>query len=331
MNKRDGSVVMIILWILAILVVFSLGIGRRAALNLKIARFQLDRLKVGYWAKSGVHKAILMLKEDADDPQTKDYDTPGACGVNLGAKLPEEVFGQTQPKAGDGFAVGYYNLSGEFIYGLRDEESRINLNGVGLLPEQNKRIFAELFKVKNIDQPEAIAAALISWTDPENNEQDLSKKEALRIPEELMLILESYFTKKGEDENTGRKDARAIFQQVEGLVTVYGEHKINVNTAQPEVLKAICRACAMNAADADTLVEKIIGLRNANPITAIEGMEAMAFTPEEKSIFEAIKGWLVCRSENYRIESIGTSGALRKTLALVYNRSTKKIIYWHEN
>jgi len=50
---------MISLWILAILVVFALGLGRRAMMNLRIAKYQKDKLKASCLARAGIKQAIV--------------------------------------------------------------------------------------------------------------------------------------------------------------------------------------------------------------------------------------------------------------------------------
>ena len=70
MNKR-ASVLMIVLWILAALVLFALGLGHRASIHLKISSFQKDRIKAGFLARAGIQKAIFLLEQDADDPKLR--------------------------------------------------------------------------------------------------------------------------------------------------------------------------------------------------------------------------------------------------------------------
>ena len=70
MNKK-GSILMITLWILALLVIFTLSLGQRSLINLKLMRYQRDSLKAYYLAKSGINKAIDVLGKD----ENKDYDS----------------------------------------------------------------------------------------------------------------------------------------------------------------------------------------------------------------------------------------------------------------
>jgi len=72
---NKGSILMIAMWVMAILVIFTLGLGHRASINLRLAKYQKDRLKAAYLAKAGISKAIAILQEDKNTPQTSGYDS----------------------------------------------------------------------------------------------------------------------------------------------------------------------------------------------------------------------------------------------------------------
>lgn len=73
----------------------------------------------------------MLAEADFQDSETKDYDSLLECGVNLGDKEPKEIFSESAPDTNQGFGIGYYS-NNEFIYGLSDEDSKINLSSVAL-------------------------------------------------------------------------------------------------------------------------------------------------------------------------------------------------------
>ena len=58
---------MITLWILAILVVFVVGLGQRSLIKLKLASLQKDRLKAYFLARAGIQKAVTVLEKNQRD------------------------------------------------------------------------------------------------------------------------------------------------------------------------------------------------------------------------------------------------------------------------
>ena len=60
MNKK-ASILMINLWILALLVIFAIGLGHRASINLRLLRYQRDALKASLFANAGINKAVMLL------------------------------------------------------------------------------------------------------------------------------------------------------------------------------------------------------------------------------------------------------------------------------
>jgi type II secretory pathway component PulK len=126
-------------------------------------------------------------------------------------------------------------------------------------------------------------------------------------------------------------------------VTVYGDKKnVNINTADPKVLEALLNACVAKLKDSGTdikvnparLSEIILEYRDIHPFVSINLEGALDLSGPDESEFKAIinglKGVIDVQSQNFRIiaeSKIRKTDTTRKT-ECVFNRESKKIVYW---
>lgn len=114
MNDRKGSILIFALWVLTILVVFTIVTSYRASTDIKLAKYESESIRSFYLAKAGVIKMIAALNRD-----TSLYDS-----------LNEEWTGKKEFKLGEGLAY----------YFAMDESGRLNLNGTRLSTENLVRL-----------------------------------------------------------------------------------------------------------------------------------------------------------------------------------------------
>jgi hypothetical protein len=327
---------MITLWITAILVIFALGLGHRAAISLKLARYQKDRLKAYYLAKAGINKAIAILKEDAQDPQTQDYDSIKACGVNLKSKEPQDIFSQNLGSENDNFVIGYYDATKTLIYGMREEEGKININTTGNANFDRAKVLV-LLNTREIENAGELTDMIMNWIKTDS-QIDISKKEPLTAPEELLVVLEYFYQSRG-DENFQDK-ANDTFNGIKDLFTVFGPSsgKININTASKDTLAVLAKAVDNEASSTliDSLIKQIIDFREGETgpfITqsAIDNFMNALTNNDERETFGKMRVYLEAKSDYFRVNSRGEALNITRDITLVYDRSNGKIVYWHEN
>lgn len=339
MQNRKGSVLIISLWILAILIVFAIGVGHRASINLRLARYQRDRLKAYGLAKAAIFKAISLLKADAEDPETQGYDTRNLCGVNLKGKDPKDIFSREWNDSAEGFKIGYIDSSGEFVFGMDDEERKININGT---EDSYKKKIIALLNAKSIGYAEEIASTIIDWMKPDTK-IDIAKKELLKNPNELSVILEYFYQKNGE--SNYRDDAYETFNTIKDLITLYGNQKdkVNINTVNEEIL-AIFATSIADLQEVDrvpNVIGEIIKLRDekikinqpfkvSNDIK-IEETGINLSDNLSVQLFNKLKNSFIFSSHYFKIEVIGSIGKITKNITIIYNREMQRIIFWHEN
>jgi type II secretory pathway component PulK len=327
---------MVSLWITAMLGVFAVGLGQRAAVTLRIARYQRDSLRARLLAEAGLYQAIALLEEDALDPETKDYDTVSACGLNLKGKEPKDVLSCSWSEKKESLRIGY-GPADDFVHGLRDEESRINLNLQKGLFDRNKLIV--LLELGEVIYPAELAGGIIDWLSASSTNA-LAKKESLRLPEELLLVLEAFFREKGNTAEAALQQAREAYVKLRDLFSVYGDentNKLNINTASEKALRVLTRAIAKEGtgdeSSADALAALIVSQRNQAPFkdkNAIDGA-SLGGSPDEQAIFSALKPYLVAKSDHYRIECEGRANNIARRITAVYNRDRKELLYWRES
>lgn len=232
-DNHKGAILVIVLWTLCLLTTFAvhLGFGARQKIIMVGRLDARDRLH--FIAEAGVKRAILELK--------KEDQTPGFDVLNDRWSNNIDIFKEIQ--VGEGrFTVGYNYLnseSGEYQarYGIIDEERKININ------KAERVVIERLFKIIGLNEMEAqnLSASIVDWRDKDselsiplgsaedryyrNLKEPYEAKDAdFEVPEELLLV---------------RGMNQQIFDEIKDFITIYGEGKVNINTAGEEVLLSL--------------------------------------------------------------------------------------------
>lgn len=314
-----------------ILSVLALGLGRRCAVNLRIAAYQRDKLRADCVARAGVKKAIWLLE---NEPST--YDAQNSCGITLGNRQPQDVFVSawgTEP--GDGFKIGNFNSSGEFVLGFQDEESRLKLNGATGNIIDVKVLLKHLLEEKNITPAVEIARTVVDWADADiEADRPLYKNKPFTTEEELLAALECAYSEQGNDKNESRRQARQNYDDLKSLVTVFGT-QVNINTVSDDALLILARATAQEHSiaitEADSLVPKI---QRKDPFKEQKDIDDFMFgeSDAEKTIYGFLKQSLVPASRYFRFTVEAQCRAIVKKITVIYapGDNDRKIVYWHE-
>ncbi len=319
MNRKSQALVIILLVIIS-LSVLALSLGHRVSIGLRLSSYQRDRLKALYLAKAGINRAISRIISDT----SLDYDSLDESWADN-----ERVFRRIAFKddlaefASVSYSLIDDNNETQTIYGLVDEERKININTA------SKELLAVLVEELGIqsEQPDIVDNILI-WRGsmPDTNKIYENsgypcKSEKIRNIEELILVKGINF---------------GDIEKFRKYITVYGDGKININTVPLETLKIIARSMARKQEEwgsADSLAKKIIDrrkekghFRNNNDI------DINTTGDDELNIFNALKEGAVFnfKSDNFFIAVSGNAGKIKRELEAVYNRKEKNIIYWHE-
>jgi type II secretory pathway component PulK len=230
--KGKGSILIIALWSLCLLSVFSVILGANVRQKVTFARRLDQRDKLKLIAEAGVKSAISVLKEEG----VKEYSS-----LNNSWSYYPGAFNDI--RVGQGWFSISYNYTDEqlqvnqLFWGMIDEERKININKAPL------DVLERLLRVLNFDESGAkeLAASIVDWRDSDSNltiplgsAEDPyyrsllysyeAKDADFEILEELLLV-------KGVENDT--------FEKIKDYITVYGSGKVNINTATRPVLLAL--------------------------------------------------------------------------------------------
>ncbi|MBI5150012.1 MAG: general secretion pathway protein GspK [Candidatus Omnitrophica bacterium] len=359
-RKSSGTILISVLWILVILTVLTVSLGRNTHIELALVKNAVAKARSKYLAWAGVVYAMGHIRRDTGDAASARQDTLYRCGIRLeeGA-APEDLFKgrllgdgsfDIQYPAGlparGGSAFG--GETGGVYYGLQDEERRINLNALAL---DNARIFSTLLVNLGFDEQTALTVAysVLDWKDADHNLVDQTygaeddyyrslakplrcKNRPFDSPEELLLV---------------RGVTPEIYQALQDYVTVYpkqGILRINFDTASGTVMAALALAVAKmlpdtQPQDAQSLVDKILSYRRGEDgveFTADDRLIELNQIPlnaVERNIFLAMTQYRTSTSDYLRVRVKGTEknrGAVTWLEAVVY-RPDLSILSWDRN
>lgn len=151
---RHGSVLVALLWCIALLALLVGGVLYSANLDLRTAKNQGDEIQAFYLAIAGAEKAKALLFHDERTRQRAARNHSGEL-YDAASEFRDIPLGRGEFRVIRGPRG---SESGPLVYGLSDEESRLNINEadmdrIGRLPSMT---------------PE-LAAGIIDWRDRDNN------------------------------------------------------------------------------------------------------------------------------------------------------------------
>jgi DNA uptake protein ComE-like DNA-binding protein len=152
--KKQASILVGLLWCVAVLAVIVVGVLHTARLDLRVVKNYGDQVQAHYLALAGIEKAKALLYEDARSRRR--------AGQNHGDSLYDAPRHFRDVELGPGhFRVlrqGRIEEGGEIVYGVSDMESRVNVNHVQA---------GELGRLAGMS-PE-VAAAIVDWRDEDDS------------------------------------------------------------------------------------------------------------------------------------------------------------------
>lgn len=208
--KEEGSILMVVLWILAFLVLLGLGLGYSTSIDQRLVSYQRDRITALYLAKAGYFRALAELERDAT-PKVDSY-------RDLWAYNPE-IFQEV--KMGEGSFTVSYLVRGEDesekrVYGVLDEDRKVDINTA-----------SQAVMLRLPGMTDELADAILDWRAEQKELGErlgLVRDQPFRVLEDMLLL----------DGMT-----QEAFQSLRPFVTVYTDGKVNLNSAPGEVLRAL--------------------------------------------------------------------------------------------
>lgn len=333
-TNRQGSVLVVALWVIAILEIFTLSAGYQVRQKISLAE-RLDRRNWLYGvAEAGVYDVFMKIREEGRD---LDFDS-----LNEFWSSNEKLFREVAVGREASYTIAYEYLddrdSSEMTkkvrYGAQDEESKINLNTTSV------QVLAKLFEVvAGIDASDSstIAYSIVDWRDSDSFASDAiygaeddyydggrfpyeAKDAPFEVLQELLLV-------RGMNQD--------IYEKIRPYLTVYGTGTININTVSKKVLMGL--GLTEKAADQvvtfrsgrdgeegteDDQLFASTGSVGAQLSSALGGSSEIALLTNLISA-----GLLTTASNHFMIRSLGQAKGTQLEITAVVNREGK-ILLW---
>lgn len=342
-KDESGAVLVVSLWILIILTLLAVSIGRRTSIELRLSRYNLNSIQAFYLAKAGLERIYIEKLKDAKE---NNYDALYEDWSNKLNAAKDAEFKDFSLGAGKfTLKYKYYESKSkqpDILYGLQDEQSKLNINKI-IKDNDTVDIFLQIAFVKLLEQileidnvqAEELVDKFIDWIDNDSipmpkGKEDYSesgvipKNKPLDTREELLMI-EGFGLEK--------------FNKLANYITIYGEGLINVNTASFEVLTALglgSRSC-QNIIDYRNGPDGQIATSDDKAITALSELTDRGLILSEDSdlINELINTpRITVESRFYSANSSAAVNNITREISTVIEIKPDKkniaVLYWYE-
>lgn len=314
---KQGSIFIITLWSLCLLSIFAIGLGSKVSQDINVASYFQNKPQARFLACAAIKRAQAILEDD-----TNAFDSLNEFWITgRYADDEESVFDKAE------LGNGVYSIN------MVDEDRKVNINTA------SQDILEKLFRMAGgveIDDAHIIASSIIDWRDTDSNALEGGAEDSFYKQLEV-----SYECKDGnfqvlEELLLVRGMTNDIFLKVKDLITVYGDGKVNINTAERRVL------CSLGMNDA--LAEKILFYRRGDD--GIEGTQddnvlknsaniandlksGVGLTEEELNKIVELSFLLAVSSKNFTINAEGKISRRKEKIVCIVDKE-KGIKYWRE-
>lgn len=348
--KNDSGIILIAtLWVMVILSILSVGIGRQANLELNLTKHLLGQVKAFSFAWAGLTYAIEQVYLDSKDDASKKFDTLVYCGIREGSERSAQNLFKEKSLENGAFSVQYTlkdDAQGKTVFGLADEERKININGIRL---NNIDILSSLIVHLGFDEETAkqISFSVIDWIDSDT----VVSNEAYGAEDDYYLSLDHAYRTKNtyidslEELLLVKGMTKDIFQKLREYITVFpksGNLKVNFDTASREVLQSVASPSTgarsnTEPEDALSLVEKMLAYRIGEDGVSfteddrIIDMNALGLNANEKVLFLLMTVYRTKISNYFHAHIKGVEARLGSevTIDAIIHRQDLSIVYWN--
>lgn len=317
--RNGGSIFILALWALCVLSIFAVVLGGMVSQEINAAAYFQNKPRARYLADAGIKCAQYVLKDDVNG-----YDSLNEVW-NTGRISDEDKSIFKDIRMGD----GTYSIA------IVDEERKVNINTAS--HDTLERLFC-ITGGMEADEAHVAASSIIDWRDVdiiplEGGAEDgyykslerpyRCKNEKFQVPEELLLV---------------RGVTEEAFLRVRDSITVYGDGKVNINTATWNTLCAL----GMSGKLADKIIlyregrDHMEGTKDDNIMQdqtkiAKELIFGAGLNMEEADRISEIttRNLLSIGSNNFSVFSEGKISRRAERITCVTDRG-KNIEYWRE-
>ena len=314
---RRASILIIALWTLCFMASFCVVIGYSVRSKLSLVKRLNERDALSFIGEAGVKRGIDQIQRESK----KDY-----------ISLKDDWY--SNKAAFTDVALG----GGSFALDIEDEASKVNINTSDI------KVLSRIFSlVLNIGEQEAqdLAASVIDWRDTDS---------------ELILPLgsaeDSYYRNSVPEYEAKDTDFEVIpevllvkgmnkehFDKVKNYLTIYGNGKVNINTASKQVLSALGISddivndiFSYRAGEDKDLNTKDDNVFQSDSEIVSKLSQFVHLSDSEVALLSNISGkYLTVNSDYFLVKSVAqlNNSKLRLEISSVISMSGK-ILYWQE-
>lgn len=262
--RSKASILVALLWCLALLSLAVIGVLHTARLDLLVVKNYGDSIQAHYLALAGVEQAKALLYQEAKSRSRSAQSHTGEL-YNAPQEFREVVLGRGHFQV---IRRGRNDEGGGIIYGVSDEESRLNINSA--TPEELAKLYG---------MTPDVVASILDWRDEDNavtpngaeaeyylslQPPSLPRNGSLQTIRELLMVRgvspelllgddrdqNGLLGAQGDEEDNSRGDPGGVLEDagwsalltvnssVRNL-TVAGDSRVNVQTADEQSLTGI--------------------------------------------------------------------------------------------
>jgi len=239
--KEKGAILITALWIVAILTIFAVSVGRQSAVSLKLTSYSVDKVQAFHLARAGIMRVLAEKSLEYKRNLSTTIDAFNQKWANNEDLFKEHSLGNGS------YTIGYiYPDETEdeeeiILYGLMDEQSKVNINTASVNTLKNLILSFDIDE----DDAEDIAAAIVDWRD-EDDEITISEDDVFYGAEDEYYqgLSPAYHCKNLAFDSIYelilvRGMTQGIMNNITPYITVYGNGKTNINTASRRVLDSL--------------------------------------------------------------------------------------------
>ncbi|MCH7590369.1 general secretion pathway protein GspK [PVC group bacterium] len=250
---KNGAILILTLWVMMIITVLAVGLAFRMRIEIRMTQIFIAKTEIVEIAKSALYRALGESINDLEPVGEEEAQGGDIFSYNLSWAVNTDLYKDIELGRGR-FDIRFeYELSEdenqkEIFYGLKDEQSLINLNFVASMKDKRKakRIIKSILG-PDVDQEEKtlVAGAIIDWVDKSEEDGGLSEVSIGGAEDSFYASLSpAYQARDGllktvEELKFVRGVTDEIYERLKKYVTVYGKGSTNINTAPREVLLAL--------------------------------------------------------------------------------------------
>ncbi len=257
-KNQNGTVVVMVMWILAILSLFAVGLGYRSSIELRLTSFYLDKVRTSYLAQEAVYTTFFHIANDTN----RKVDAYNERWGNYAEAFFDKEY--------DDAKVNVTHLADSnddekvILYGASDEMGKININKIP------KEIIKSEYWQEEFGFDDDLVKVLMHWRKKNSSEKDLDAWYETTYGYKarhgkIQLLEELHFLKNFYTNSCDKNKHRA---RLKDIITFWGNGKVNMNTASREVLEALfvmqSAQKEMGKSDREDLIRMIIEYRNGD-------------------------------------------------------------------